>query len=129
MLYPIYVHKYADNAYGATFPDFPECCIGASELQALPAAAQEAVEIHFFGEAAAIPLPTVPEAWANDARFDGGFWMMVEVDLARIRSKSVRLNISLPQNLLGRIDAAAREHHLSRSAFLAMAAKRVMAMS
>jgi predicted RNase H-like HicB family nuclease len=129
MLYPIYVHKYADNAYGATFPDFPECCIGAGELQTLPAAAQEAVEIRFFGVADAVPLPTVPEAWAGDVRFEGGFWMMVDVDLARIRSKSVRLNISLPQNLLGRIDAAARERHLSRSAFLAMAAKRVMAAS
>jgi predicted RNase H-like HicB family nuclease len=129
MLYPIYVHRYADDAYGATFPDFPECSIGAGELQALPAAAQEAIEIHFFGRAASIPLPTAPEAWANDARFGGGFWMMVDVDLARVRSRSVRLNISLPQNLLGRIDAAAREQHLSRSAFLAMAAKRAMAMS
>jgi predicted RNase H-like HicB family nuclease len=128
MLYPIYVHKYADNAYGAVFPDFPDCYIGARGLQALPSAAQEAVELHFFGIAAPIPAPSMPQAWSSDARFSGGFWMMVEVDLAKVSSKAVRLNISLPRNLLGRIDSAAREHHLSRSAFLAMAAKRVMAM-
>ena len=127
MLYPIYVHKDQDSAYGAAFPDFPGCFAGSDELQDLPKAAQEAVEAHFYGEAEAIPSPSAPENWTSHEDFKGGFWMMVDIDLSRVSTKAVRLNISLPENLVHRIDAAAKSQHLSRSAFLAKAAEREMA--
>lgn len=126
MHYPIYVHKDEHSSYGATFPDFPGCFAGADELHDLPKAAQEAVEAHFFGETEGIPAPSTPEAWADEEQFQGGFWMLVDIDLNKISTKSVRLNISLPENLVHRIDAMARERHLSRSAFLAMAAEHEM---
>jgi hypothetical protein len=31
MLYPVYVHKDPDSAYGVTFPDFPGCFSAAAE--------------------------------------------------------------------------------------------------
>jgi metal-responsive CopG/Arc/MetJ family transcriptional regulator len=52
--------------------------------------------------------------------------MLVEIDLAKIRSQPVRLNVSLPQYLVTRIDNYAKAHHLSRSGFLAKAAEREM---
>jgi predicted RNase H-like HicB family nuclease len=127
MLYPICVHKDENSAYGAIFPDFPGCFAGADELQTLPAAAQEAAEAHFYGESDAIPKPSSPEAWNSDERFDGGYWMLVDIDLSKLNAKAVRLNISLPENLLNRIDAEAKTRRLSRSAFLAVAAEREMA--
>jgi predicted RNase H-like HicB family nuclease len=126
MLYPIYVHKDADSAYGATFPDFPGCFAGADMLRDLPAAAQEAVEAHFHGETEPIPNPSAPEDWTGDEQFQGGYWMLVEIDLSRVNTKAVRLNVSLPQGLLARIDAVAQARRMSRSAFLALAAEHEM---
>jgi predicted RNase H-like HicB family nuclease len=127
MLYPIYVHKDRDSAYGASFPDFPGCFAGSDTLQNLPSAAQEAVEAHFHGEIETIPGPSSPEAWKGHEDFDNGFWMLVDIDLSKVNTKAIRLNISLPENLVHRIDAVAKAQHLSRSAFLAKAAEREMA--
>lgn len=123
MLYPIHVHKEEGSAYGASFPDFPGCFAAADELQDLPRAVQEAVEAHFHGETEAIPGPSAPEAWAGQENFEGGFWMLVDIDLSKVSSKAIRLNISLPESLVHRIDAMAKEDNLPRSALLATAAK------
>ena len=127
MLYPIYVHHEAGSAYGATFPDFPGCFAAADEIQYLTKAAQEAAEAHFGADSDPIPAPTSPDAWASDEDYQGGFWMMIDIDLSKVRSKAVRLNITLPESLVHSIDAYAASHHLSRSAFLASAAERAMA--
>lgn len=128
MLYPAYVHKDESSAYGVTFPDFPGCFSAADEMADLPRMAQEAVEVHFEGEELPIPAPSAPEAWAGDERFESGYWLLVDIDLSKINSKAVRLNISLQENLVVRIDAAARARHQSRSAFLAAAAEHEMAL-
>lgn len=127
MLYPIYVHKDADSAYGIIFPDFPGCFAGADDAQDIPRSAQQAVEAHFHGDSESIPVASTPDQWASNKDYRGGFWMMVDIDLSKVNAKAVRLNISLPENLVYRIDASARERHMSRSAFLATAAEREMA--
>lgn len=126
MLYPIYVHKDADSAYGATFPDFPGCFAAADDLAQLPGAAQQAVEAHFGADRDPIPAPTTPERWLGHEDFKEGYWLLVDVDLGKVRDKAVRVNISLPESLLHRIDAA-KPQHMSRSAFLARAAEREIA--
>ena len=123
MLYPIYVHKDAGSAYGAEFPDFPGCFAAADELEGLPAAAQEAAEAHFGADSDPIPGPSSPKS--KDYR--GGFWLLVDVDLNKVRSRAIRVNISLPESLVSRIDNEAHRRGQSRSAFLAMAAEREMA--
>lgn len=55
--------------------------------------------------------------------------MLVDIDLARVTSKSVRLNISMPERLLVQIDAAAKARRMTRSAFQAKAAEHEMALS
>lgn len=126
MLYPVYVHKDDGSAYGAAFPDFPGCFAAADVLQGLPRAAQEAFEAHFGADDEPIPAPTSPHAWANDADYQDGFWLLVDLDVAKVRAKAVRLNISLPENLVPKIDAFAKARGMSRSAFLAMAAEHEM---
>lgn len=129
MLYPVYVHKVADSAYGITFPDFPGCFSAADEIADLPRMAQEAVEVHFEGEDTAIPAPSFPEDWHHDERFQDGYWMLLDIDLSRISTRAIRVNVSLPEWLVARIDEAAGARHLSRSAFLALAAQHEMTQS
>lgn len=127
MLYPVYVRVGNDKeAHGVSFPDFPGCFSAADEWSDLPAAIQEAVEAHFHGEPEAVPQPTPLEQLTNHPDYQGGVWMLADVDLSRIETKPVRLNISLPSNLVQQIDQWATSHHMTRSGFLAMAAKQVM---
>ena len=125
MLYPLYVWKDADSAYGASFPDLPGVNTAADELDDLPAMAQQAVETMVDGEAH-IPEATNIEQWKDSADYADGFWMLVNIDRSRINTKPVRLNISLPESLLHDIDAFAKAQHLTRSGFLAQAAMKAM---
>ena len=128
MLYPIYVHKEDDSAYGALFPDIPGCFTAADDIQALPRAAQDAFEAHFGLDDDPIPAASAPDTWTEHPDYqNGGFWLLVDIDLARVRSRAMRLNISLPESLVQRIDATARQRGQSRSAFLAIAAEHEMA--
>lgn len=126
MLYPAYVHKDEGSAYGLTFPDFPGCFAGADELDQIPAAAQEAVEVYFEGEDISVPAPSAPERWIGDERFEGGYWLLVDIKTEFLSTVPVRLNISLPEGLVGQIDRYAAEHKLTRSGFLARAAELAM---
>ena len=127
MLYPVYVHLGDEHhAHGVTIPDFPGCFSAADDLSALPAAIQEAAELYFDGELLDIPAPTPLDQLAGNPEYQGGAWLLVEIDLSRIRPKSVRINISLPETLARRIDSHAKARHLSRSAFLAQAASEAM---
>ena len=125
MLYPLYVWKDVESAYGATFPDLPGVNTAVDELQDLNKAAQEAVETMYEGEGN-IPAPSAIEKWTIDAAFTGGFWMLVDIDLSKVNTKPVRLNISLPESLLRDIDLYAKSRHLTRSGFLAQAAMQAM---
>jgi predicted RNase H-like HicB family nuclease len=127
MLYPVYVHLGDKrHAYGVTLPDFPGCFSAADSWEDLPAKIQEAVELHFEGEELEIHRPTPFNELAAQPEYQGGVWMMVDIDLARICPKAVRINISLPDLLVRRIDAYAKAHHMSRSGFLAKAAEEAM---
>ena len=128
MLYPLYVHVGdAKHAHGVTFPDFPGCFAAADEWEDLPRAVQEAAEAHFVDGDENVPQPTPLEQLASDPEYQGGVWMLFGIDISRINSKAVRLNISLPERLVQQIDAVARQRRMSRSAFLALAAEHEMA--
>ncbi len=127
MLYPLYVHHEPGSAYGGTFPDLPGCFTAADEIADLPRSAQEAVEVHFAGESADIPAASEIDGWRDHPDFQGGFWLLVEIDLDRVNAKPLRLNVSLPANLVQRIDRYTEARHMTRSGFLAEAARAAMA--
>ncbi len=128
MLYPVYVHVGDDtHAHGVIFPDFPGCFAAADDWASLPAAVQEAVEAHFHGEGLdAVPLPTPLEHLAQREEFSGGVWLLADIDLSRLDTRPVRLNVSMPAHLVQQIDAWASAHHMTRSGFLAQAAQQAM---
>jgi predicted RNase H-like HicB family nuclease len=127
MLYPVYVQVGDEkHAHGIEFPDFLGCFSAADDWQEINRMAQEAVECHMAGEGLPIPAPTALEKLTADSRYDGGVWMLVDIDVRRIDSAPQRVNISLPGSLLSQIDEYAQSHHLSRSGFLAKAAQEAM---
>ena len=127
MLYPVYVHQGDDNhAHGVTIPDFPGCFSAADNWDDLPYRIQEAVELYCDGEDMTIPPPSSLEALQSDKQYQDGIWMMVNIDVDRLETKPVRLNISLPSNLVQQIDHWAKDHAMTRSGFLAQAARESM---
>jgi predicted RNase H-like HicB family nuclease len=123
MLYSVYVHVGDDHhSHGVTIPDFPGCFSAADDWDLLPVKVQEAIELYCEGEDMDIPLPTSLEKLMSSPEYEGGAWLLVDVDVSRLSTKPVRINISLPENLVQSIDDYAKTHHLTRSGFLARAA-------
>jgi len=126
MLYPVYIHHDEGCAYGAIVPDMPGVITAADSLEELPAMLQEAVELMYEDEPHAPPPPASIEKYRHLADYQDGFWMLMDVDLNRVQSRTVRLNVSMPAPLAQEIDAWAKQHGQSRSGFLAQAARAAM---
>lgn len=126
MLYPVYVHKDEDSAFGATIPDFPGCFSAADNWEDLTTSIQEAVEVYCDGEDFAIPEPSSPDDYEGNPDFKGGTWVFVDIDTDSLNTKAVRLNISLPLNLVRKVDAHVKTLGTDRSKFLADAARKSM---
>ncbi len=128
MLYPIYIHLGDKrHAHGVTVPDFPGCYSAADSWDELPEKILEAIELYCEGEDMDIPAPTPLEKLAAQSKYKGGVWMLIDVDVSQLTTRPVRLNVSLPEGLVKRIDTYAKAHHLTRSGFLAKAAVSEMA--
>jgi hypothetical protein len=83
------------------------------------------VEAMLADDGDVIPAPTPFEALLSDPQDKGLFPFVAEVPTER--AKSVRLNISLDERLVGDIDRFADRAGKTRSAFLADAARLAMA--
>ena len=128
MIFPAYVHLGdAQHAHGITLPDFNGCFTAADEYADIPAKVQEALELYFDGEDVEVPAPSEITALANDSQYQGGVWMLVDLDVSRLSSKPQRLNVSLPSHVVKRMDAYAAKHHLTRSALIVKATEELLA--
>lgn len=119
------VHKDEDSAFGVSFPDLPSVFSAADGEDDLIANAIEALRL--WGEDEPMPSPSSYEEVTarEDVRTElakGAFLMRIPLieDDARV----VRANVTFEKGMLDAIDAAARERGLTRSAFLASAARK-----
>ncbi|MDQ0422916.1 putative RNase H-like HicB family nuclease [Peteryoungia aggregata LMG 23059] len=121
------IHKDPDSDYGVSFPDFPGVVTAGTDLDDARRMAEEALAFHVEGmveDGEAIPEPSsLDQVMADAANLDA---VAVLIPLKSQARKSVRLNITLPEEVLREIDAYAEAHGLTRSGFLAQAAKRQM---
>jgi predicted RNase H-like HicB family nuclease len=121
------IHKDAGSDYGVSFPDFPGCATAGRTLDEARVMAEEALALHIEGlveDGEAIPEPTSLEDIMVDPENREAVAILVPV-----RSKSprtVRVNITLPEDVLAEIDRYAESHGFTRSGFLAQAAKRAI---
>lgn len=116
------VHKDRDSAFGVGFPDLPGCFSAADAIDDLLPNACEALELWFDDVEDVVPrrLDEV-QSVAADELAAGAF--ILAVPRIKRAGKLVRANISLDRGMLDAIDRAAADRRLTRSAFLADAAR------
>ena len=122
MNYPIAIEHEPGKAYGVQVPDLPGCFSAGDTMDEAIASAKDAVAFHIEGLLDAgegIPSPQAVETHAANPDYSGMIWAVVSVDLASLSGKSKRLNISLPERVVRRIDSAAERNGETRSGFIA----------
>lgn len=116
------VNKDADSAYGAHFPDLPGVFSAADRLEDVLPQACEALEL-WFEDADEVDPMSVDQvrAAAADDLAQGAF--LLAVPRVSAAGKLARINVSMDRGMLDAIDSAASLRKLTRSAFLAEAAR------
>lgn len=121
MNYIALIHKEENSDYGVSFPDFPGCISAGATLEQVKTMAQEALigHISILREMhEQIPAPSTLEEIMSCLENRCAIAFLVEVP----SHHTVRINITLPEDVLSIVDQRARQLNLSRSAFLAEAA-------
>ncbi len=120
------IHKDPSSAFGASFPDLPGCISAADTLEELRPMIEEALGFHIEGmieDGEAVPEPsTLDEILKTEGYTDAVAVMVVKAP--EMAEATVRVNITLPEKTLAQIDRKAAAQGMSRSSFLAQAAKR-----
>ena len=121
------IHKDADSDYGVSFPDLPGVITAGASLDEAREMAAEALSFHLEGLVAdgeALPEPSSLEAIMADRENRDAVAFLVPVPAAP--GRSVRVNITMAEDVLLSIDRYAANHGYTRSGFLVTAAKRAM---
>jgi predicted RNase H-like HicB family nuclease len=124
------IHKDADSDYGVSFPDLPGCVTAGVDLDDARRMAEEALGLHLEGmeeDRDPIPEPSSLEAVMADRENQSGVAILVKAPQKATRA--VRVNVTVPEDDLERIDRFADEHGYTRSGFLLHAAKREMELA
>jgi predicted RNase H-like HicB family nuclease len=122
------IHKDADSDFGVSFPDLPGLISAGSTLDEARAMATEALAFHLEGMAEdgePVPEPSSLEEIMSNRENRDGVAVLIQAPAAEV--KTVRINITMPADVLEQIDRYAEREGFTRSGFLAQAAKKVMA--
>jgi predicted RNase H-like HicB family nuclease len=125
MKYAIFLEKDPDSDYGVTVPDLPGCFSAGSTIEEAMDNAQEAILTHLEGlmlDDEAIPQASSIELLKEQNPGPDILWSLVHVDLSALSKASKRINITIPENILTKIDSFAKREGATRSGFLASAA-------
>jgi predicted RNase H-like HicB family nuclease len=125
--YFVAIIERAEEGFGVFVPDFPGCTSGADTVDEAARGIAEALRGHvelMIQDRDPLPEPTPIEDIPHDPEAREAARVLVSVDLP---GKAVRVNVSFDEGLLARIDAVAAGRGVSRSAFLADAARAKLA--
>ena len=106
--------------YGVDFPDFPGCVTAGRTLEEARRMAGEALAFHVDGmrqDGEAVPPPSSMDTIMADRHNRGAVAFLV--DLPAKSRRAVRINVSLPEDVVQSIDRISA----NRSRFLAEAAR------
>jgi predicted RNase H-like HicB family nuclease len=116
-----------NGIYGVSFPDFPGCVTGAEDIDTAMRKAAEVLAFHAEGLADDGPLPEVRTLAQlqkdRDFRSDAKSAAVAFIPYMP-PSRALRINITMDESLVSRIDRAAADLGETRSGFLAGAARK-----
>jgi predicted RNase H-like HicB family nuclease len=119
------VHKDPKSDFGVSFPDFPGCVTAGSSIDEAKDMAHDALSLHIKGmleDGEDIPVPSKLEDIMDDPDYSDAAALLV-VSVSEVKSRSVRVNITVPEDILRKIDNIAKKRGMSRSSFLVHAAQ------
>lgn len=124
----LFEYEAGESAYSVVFPDLPGCYSYGRDYDEAVKMAHEALSLYAEGSES-LPLPRTLELikaeweewpeWEREHKFFVG-----KIALYPLKSEVQRFNISMPANLVARIDRVTR----NRSAFLVSAAERMLSV-
>ena len=121
MRFAVVIHKDKKSDFGVTMPDLPGCySLGSSFEKALENSI-EAIECHIEGllkDGETLPTAKSIEEHMKKYAYKNGVWAYVSVDISRLSGKAKRINITIPEYVLSKIDIFATKIAESCSAFL-----------
>jgi predicted RNase H-like HicB family nuclease len=119
MDYIAYLHKEKGSDYGVSFPDFPGCITAGKTLEDAHRMASEALTLHIAGmieDGDTIPEPATLDSLTQDPRRKGAVAFLVHVEPKTERT--VRVNITVREKQIEKIDRLANDAGLTRSAYM-----------
>jgi predicted RNase H-like HicB family nuclease len=125
MRYPVIIHKDQDSDFGVNVPDLPGCFSAGETIEDALENAEEAILTHVEGmlmDDEPIPSPTDVAELRTKHREKGIVWGIVSVDFSKLSEKAKRVNITIPEKLLSKIDSFAEKEGETRSGLLVSAA-------
>jgi len=129
--YVAVIHKDRKSDFGVSFPDFPGCISAGSTLDEAKDMAQEALVLHIGGmreDEDPIPQPSDFEDLVANPEYSDAVAFLV-ISIPDLKPRAVRVNVTIPEDTLDKIDTAAKRKGMSRSSFLVQAAKSAMKSS
>jgi len=125
------IHKDPKSDFGVSFPDLPGCISAGRTIDEAKELAQEALSLHIQGmleDGEEVPAPSrLEDVMADPENSDAVAFLVVSAPESK--PKAVRVNVTIPEDMLERIDAAAKKRNMSRSSYLVQAAKTAMRAS
>jgi predicted RNase H-like HicB family nuclease len=119
------VHKDPTSDFGVSFPDFPGCITAGGTIDEAKDMAHDALSLHIKGmleDGENIPVPSKLEDIMDDPDYSNAAAILV-VSVSEVKPRSVRVNITVPEDMLRKIDSVAKKRGMSRSSFLVHAAQ------
>lgn len=133
MLYfPVAIIPEEGGDYGVIVPDLPGCFSVGDDLEEAIASAQEAIECHIEGmmmDDEPIPFAQALDAHRHNPEYVDATWAIIPLDVNKLSGKAKRINITLSESVLRKIDAFAAQNGESRSGLLQSAAIAYMSAS
>jgi predicted RNase H-like HicB family nuclease len=120
VIFVAWVARRDEHGYRATFPDLPNCAAEGRDLAELILNARQAV-IAWLGS-----VENAGEAWPSPTPIEqiktpsGN--LLIPVDVA-VDDPPIRVNVSLGERLVQRLDAAAEARGMTRSGFIAQSVR------
>lgn len=119
------IHKDNDSDYSVSFPDIPGCITVGKTIDEVKNMAQEALELHIEGlleDKDVLPRESLLEDITNDPQYKTASAFFI-VSAHDVKKHKVKINATIDEVLLQKLDVVAKQVGKSRSEFLSDGAR------